>query len=429
MSEPSPADAAKRKSTPPWLFAFAGMAYGVANIFTGQLMPKLTDEAHVSLSTISKFTFLLFIPAAFQFLYAPIVEFGPRRRVWVVMLAAASAVSLVIALSMHLPGQTIPFLAFGFVAQLLAALISAAAGGLLATTIEDQRRGAASAWYNVGNLSGGGLAAFVSLELLGEGVQQVVVGLVVAVMLVGPAVVILLVHEPARTKEHSIGESFQHMLSGVWSILSSKIGIITVLLFLSPVGTAAMTNFFSAMKNDFGASDRLVAIAAGGLSAPVTAIGALVGGYLCDRYNRRVMYLWSGALTAVVAVGITQAPHSPTTYIVGATVYNLVTGFCYSSFTATVLETVGTATKGASTLYALCVSAGNIAIAWVGVVDTAFKDGYGIDGVFIADAVLNIAGVALLALLFWKFNSFGKKPNRHATELPTATAIAKDKAS
>ncbi|HEX7699458.1 MAG TPA: hypothetical protein VF403_02015 [Kofleriaceae bacterium] len=73
---------------------------------------------------------------------------------------------------------------------------------------------------------------------------------------------------------------------------------------------------------------------------------------------------------------LAKTAHTPMTYLVGVTFYNLVTGFCYSAFTAT------------------------------GLADTRFGN---IDGQFICDAALNLAGVAVLAFVFWKLGSFGKR--------------------
>jgi PAT family beta-lactamase induction signal transducer AmpG len=395
-----------RKHPPPWMFVFAGTSYGVTGAFISQIMPFLTSHNGIDKKSIGWFTTLLFVPAATQFLYSPIVDVGPPRRKWLVIVAILSALCLVGAFSMPLPGRIHAFLAFAFAAQVLSALIGACAGGLLAVTMPDEKRGAGSAWYNVGNLSGGGAAGAVAIYLTGEGWDPTVVGLVIAAMLTLPALAILFIYEPPRDNIQSVGEVFGQSTRDIRSVLFSRAGLTGIALCISPIGTAALTNFFSDMGDDFHASTKVVAFGVGGASSIVTAIGALIGGYLCDRFNRRAMYLLSGALTAICGVALAKMSHTPTTYLVGVTSYNLVTGFCYSAFTATVLETIGNAGKAASTQYALFVSAGNIAIQYVGLADTRFAD---IDGQFLCDAALNLAGVAVLAFVFWKLGSFGKR--------------------
>ncbi|MEO8845163.1 MAG: MFS transporter [Kofleriaceae bacterium] len=395
-----------RKHPPPWIFVFAGTSYGVTGAFIGQIMPFLTSHNGIDKASIGWFSTLLLLPSALQFLYAPLVDVGPPRRKWMVIVAVLSALCLVGAFAMPLPDHIHAFLVFGFAAQVLSALIGACAGGLLAVTMPDDKRGAASAWYNVGNLSGGGAAGAVAIYLTGEGWDPLVVGLVIAAMLTLPSLAILMIYEPPRDNIQSVRKVFSQSTRDVGKVLFSRSGLTGIALCISPVGTAALTNFFSDMGDDFHASTKMVAFGVGGASCIVMALGALIGGYMCDRFNRRAMYLLSGALTAICGITLAKTAHTPTTYLVGVTFYNLVTGFCYSAFTATVLETIGNAGKAASTQYALFVSAGNIAIAYVGFADTRFGN---IDGQFLCDAALNLAGVAVLAFVFWKLGSFGKR--------------------
>ncbi|HEX4459313.1 MAG TPA: MFS transporter, partial [Polyangia bacterium] len=131
-----------------------------------------------------------------------------------------------------------------------------------------------------------------------------------------------------------------------------------------------------------------------------TGAGSLIGGWVCDRFYRRGMYLLSGFLTAVCGVAMLLAPLTPMTYAVGVSAYLFVAGFCYASFSAVVLESIGSGGAAASTQYQLFVSAGNMAIAYVGLIDTRFHSWRGARGLLGVDATLNIIGIAVLALLF-----------------------------
>ena len=168
------------------------------------------------------------------------------------------------------------------------------------------------------------------------------------------------------------------------------------------------------MAADYRASAGMVAFVNGWVSGIVTAVGSLLGGYLCDRYSRRVMYLLSGGLTALVAAVMAAAPLSPTTYIVGVSAYLFVTGFCYAAFSAAVLETIGKGGAAASTQYALMVSCGNLAINYVGLIDTRFDKGFGPRGLLGVDALLNMVGVVALFFLFRAFGGFKKREQEEA---------------
>ncbi|HEV7557651.1 MAG TPA: hypothetical protein VGO00_19435, partial [Kofleriaceae bacterium] len=124
----------------------------------------------------------------------------------------------------------------------------------------------------------------------------------------------------------------------------------------------------------------------------------------------------SGALTAVCGLAMSVAPHTQSAYAFGVCAYYLVMGMCFASFTATVLETIGHGDAAAATKYTLFTAAGNVAIAYVNLIDTRFYDPhkigeitYGnVDGLFQSDALLNLGGVVVLGAVFWKLGSFGK---------------------
>ena len=413
---------ASRASHPhPWLFALSGMPYGVMGSFVAQVMPYLTSKAGIKLDSIGWFTTLLFIPTVTQFLYAPVVDVGPKRKHWLVIVSVIGAAFLVAACVMPLPDHVVAFLVLAFLAQTISGLVGSCNGGLLAVSMPDHLRGRASGALNIGNLSGGALSAAVAIWMTGR-VPPLVIGLTLAFMMIAPSLAILFVIEPPRDNIRSVREVFGTTLHDVWDVLSSRSGLTGILLCLSPVGTAALTNYFSGMTGDYGASDTLAAIVNGPANAILTAVGALVGGYLCDRYNRRVMYLLSGLLTALCGLAMVVSPRSDITYAWGAMLYLLITGFCFSAFTATVLESIGKAGKAASTQYTLFTAAGNGAIAWVGLVDTRFYDHHGVNGVIGSDASLNILGVVVLSIVFWKLGAFGKW--RHDRDAKPETGAA-----
>jgi len=103
------------------------------------------------------------------------------------------------------------------------------------------------------------------------------------------------------------------------------------------------------------------------------------------------------------------------TFTAGALTYALVTGFCYAAFTATVLETIGSDDKSAATRYSLFTAAGNVGIAYVGLIDSRFEARHGVSGVVASDAVLNLAGVVVLGFVFWRLGSFGKSRHKDVT--------------
>lgn len=406
------------KHPPPWLFVLTGIPYGVVGQFTGLVMPFATERAGKQLDSIGLYNTLLFIPTFLLFLYAPIVDVGPRRKHWLVLVSALGAACLIAAFQMPLPEHLPAYLAFGFAAQLISGLVGSCAGGLMAASMPDELRGKAGGWYNVGNLSGGGLFSAIAIELLGDGVDPRLIGALVAGMMILPALGVLWIDEPPRPRA-APRAVFRQTVREVGEILSSRSGLTGIALSLSPVGTSALANYFSGMAKPYGVGARTVALVTGLGGVGLNALGAFIGGYLCDRFNRRVLYLASGALTAVCGVAMALSPRSAPTYVVGVTTYALITGFCFAAFTAYVLETIGKSDRTAATKYSLFTAAANVAITYVGLVDTRFNNGYGVEGVIGSDAALNLIGVVILGLVFWRLGSFGKW--RHPVE-PAATS-------
>lgn len=417
-----PVPAPRIPSAPAWLFIVTGIPYGVGGSFGGAVMPYLARRAGIELDAIGWFGTLVLVPPMLQFLYAPIVDVGLARRHWLILVSVLGALCFFGACLMPLPSGIVPFLALAVAGQLIGGLSGSCNGGLLATLIPDHLRGRASACLNIGNLSGGGLSAWLVIWMTGQNFSPLVIATLLAAMMILPSLAVLIVVEPPRDASRRIADVFRSMLTDVRKIVLSRSGATGILLCLSPVGTAALANYFSGMAVDYGASDALTAFVSGPANVVLTAVGALAGGFLCDRYNRRLLYLLSGLLTALCGIAMVLSPRSDMTYLWGVTTYALITGFCYSAFTATVLETVGKGGEAASTKYALFVAAGNAAIAYVGLADTRFHDRYGVEGVVGSDAGLNILGVVVLGGIFAYLGYF--KSLRHTPEMPPGPAAA-----
>jgi MFS transporter, PAT family, beta-lactamase induction signal transducer AmpG len=433
------ADAAAAPTTkppPPWLFGLTVIPYGVVGAFAGALMPYLARRAGIEVEDIGWYVTLLLLPPMLQFLYAPIVDFGPRRKHWLVIVSVLSSLCILGACLTPLPGQLTLFLALAFAAQTISGLVGSCNGGLMATTIPDHLRGKAGAWYNVGNLCGGGISAAIAVYMTGHGVAPLAIGGLLAAMMIIPSLAILFVDEPVREKVGTLGTALRSTGRDVGKVLFSRTGATGILLCLSPVGTAALVNYFGAIAEDYvrqpgmtkeildAKVSELLAFTTGPIAQILTAVGALVGGLLCDKTNRRAMYLLSGFMTAIVGLTMAVSPRTEMTFMVGVLTYALVTGFCYAAFTATVLETIGEGGAAASTQYTLFVAAGNTAIAWVGLVDSRFHKSHGVEGVIASDGLLNIGGVIILGLVFWMLGSFGK--SRHVPPPPGSPPAAPD---
>jgi MFS family permease len=382
------------KKAPSWMFGVTSIPYGVCGAFIATLMPYLFSNAQISLKDIGWFGTATMIPTWFNFALAPVVDLGMRRRSWLVLMSMLSGLCLCAAIMQPLPEGKGMFALYTFLAQVLNGLISSANGGLMATTLDDHERGKAGGWYNAGNLGGGAIGAGLILLLLDRLSKPVIAALLLATMVL-PSLIAFQIPEEERPSVNP-GEHVKAMLRDIWKTARSRPGWTGMLFCISPVGTAALLNYFSGMANSFHAAKWTVTLVNGALNGLITALGSLIGGYFCDRMDRRMAYLLSGVLTALVGIAMALSPINQTTYAVGVCVYFLVAGFCYAAFSAVVLEAIGKAGASASAQYALFVAAGNVAITYVGFIDTRFENPRHLLGV---DAGLNLAGTVVLGLV------------------------------
>jgi len=131
----------------------------------------------------------------------------------------------------------------------------------------------------------------------------------------------------------------------------------------------------------------------------LSALGSVIGGYVCDHMNRWHAYALSGALATVFASYLAFAPHSPWTYALGYSGYSIAAGFAYAVFTALVLEVMGRRDHAAGTAYALFVATGNVPILYM-----TWLDGVGyrygtVRGLMTVDALANGLGALVLVLV------------------------------
>lgn len=388
---------------PTWLFGLTGIPFGVAGGYIAVAMPFLLRRVNVPVSTIAAISAASLIPSSYQFFWAPIIDIGPKRRTWLVIVSLLGSLALASSLFLDLPSQLHLFTICCVAGQGITGMVGSCNGGLIATSLPNEVRGKASGWMNAANLGGNAIGGGMVLWLArAHGMRAAGVGVGLVTFL--PSLAALFVPEAERAVRGA-GEVFRTMLRDVWGTAKTRQGWTGILFCISPVGTAALINLFSAIAEDYHAPERTVEFVNGYWGGLVTAGGALVSGYFLDRINKRAAYLLSGVLTAAVGVALAFAPLTPAAYQVGCLAYLAVTGLCYAAFSAVVFEIIGKAGHSASTQYTLFTAAGNQAIAYV-----TWLDGRGYDlfkarhlqptsGMLYTDAAANLVGVGLLAMM------------------------------
>lgn len=399
------------KHVHPALFGLLVMPFGLAVGYGTVAVPFILRNRGLEMGTIATISALALGPHAWKFLWAPALDAGWRRRSWYLGCIAVAAAALAGTTFIDpdpnarigpLAAITLYAIVLG-IAQAAVATSSAALDALMAITLPDDKKGAASGWYNAGNLGGTGVGGALALYFA-QNLAPLTTALLLAGFCVACGLPALLIHED-RPEKHPLGRAFLNLLKDLWVTIKSREGWTGLVICLSPVGTGAATQLFSAIARDYGAGERHVEVVNGILGGLIGAVGCLVGGYLADRMNRRLCYVLAGAFTALCAVVMALAPLTPAGFTVGCLTYSFANGIAYAVFTAFVLEMIGHG-PGVTTKYALFVSCSNQAISYV-----TWLDGKGYEwgkgqsfggrvGLLGTEVLVTMIGISVLGMMF-----------------------------
>jgi PAT family beta-lactamase induction signal transducer AmpG len=371
----------------------ASMPYGCFNGIVAIALPYILRERGIAVDRIASIGALVQLPAIWYFLWAPAVDLKLRRRTWVLLLSVTSGALTMLAL-WHDGSQSTRALAGLLVAaSVLNQPVSSAIGGLVAAVMPNALRGRTGGWSQAGMLGGGVAAGGLSVWLADrapDAVLATVAGLAIAV----PSLAALIIDEPHRDR-HALREDPTRMFRELRRVLKRRQVWLGFLFFLSPIGAGALMNLFSAVAEDFHASGNMVVevVAMAGLLTPV---GALAGGFVCDRFNRWLVYPVGGLLAAASVAVMLLLPLAPSSYAIGAAAYALATGFCYAAFTALAFELLGEGAATSGTQFTLFMAASNAPLAYMLRLDGLGHAHFGVRGMLMVDAGAN----AVFGLLF-----------------------------
>jgi PAT family beta-lactamase induction signal transducer AmpG len=382
-------DATPARPTPPWLFLFLDLPYGAVVGYATIAMPFWLREGGLSLAQIGALSAIVFAPLGLKLLWVPLLDVVGTRKGWYLAMAAGSA-SLLTAASL-VPDPPRQLWLYGALVTLASATATtghAANNALMAITTRFEDKGKAAGFSMASNLG--------STSLLGA--------------LASGAMALRIVEPPRVGKgaaaalgvARAAGRHMREMARDLWSTIRSREGFAGLVISVAPVGLGALTNLFSGMAPDFRASAGVVELVNGIGGGVMGAVGALAGGWIADRMDRRLAYGLAGGLTALSALAMLFAPLSPATYTWGVLAYNLMNGVAFATWAGMVLEIVGPSAATA-TKYALFNAAANLAISAMTWADGGFADASpwvslrGARGSLAMDVALTVVGIGILA--------------------------------
>jgi MFS family permease len=188
-------------------------------------------------------------------------------------------------------------------------------------------------------------------------------------------------------------------------VVRQRAGVLALILCFLPIGTGVAP--FAALATEWHASDHTVAIVSGVLGGIVSAVGCFVGGWLCDRIDRKDAYVLFGLFQAGCGLAMAWLARTEGEFVVWTLIYSFGSGLAYAAFSAFVLEAIG---KGAAaTKYNALASLSNTPIYFMTMVDGWAHDKWDSTRMFYTESGLAVISAALflvLARVLWPSRTF-----------------------
>ena len=335
-----------------------------------------------------------FGPHAIKFLWAPVVDTTLTKKAWYLIALAMVIAGTVASTALPISPDTLPLITtIVVVSQVGLTLLGMAVESFMAYCVPVSEKGAAAGWYQAGSLAGNGCGGGIALWLSERLPQGWMVGAVLGAIMLLSAIPLRSLEEPGRTGA-SLVAAVKHLGSDLKGIAFSRAGILGVLVCLAPVGAGAAAYYFGPIADGWHTSLDTVALVTGVLTGVVSAFGAVGGGWLADRLNRKLAYCVAGGLTALTGIVMAAAPHTETAYVIFALLYATFQGAAMAAFSAFVLETIGLG--AAATKYNILASIANFAIKYMIRLDGAFHTRYGANGLLYGDGIATFASIVVL---------------------------------
>ena len=399
MSEP-PA-AVTRRLPPIWVLGMTNATFGLTSGFIVVTLPHIRAAQGVPGGHIAAITSVIVSPSFWVFLAAPMLDVRFSRRAYAITFAliAAAAVAFVI---MHHRNLVVveAVMTTGYLA---ASLYQGAVGGWTGSLIPRNQSSSLGIWFTVSNTGAGGLTMLFGASLVRYLAPAASASILAAVILL-PLLFFLFI--PAPGPDRTLArESFTRFWREVALLLRKSDVLIAIALFGFPCASFALTNVLGGIGHSFSASERTISFYAG----TGAVIAGIVGSFLLKPFGRRFplrpLYLGIGIAGACFTLSLLLLPRAPLVFglaILGANVFQ---AFAFSASNAITFDVIGPGNPLAATLFTLLVSASNLPITYMTLVDGWGYDLHGVTGAFLTDAGISIlACAAMFLVLRWWVN-------------------------
>jgi MFS transporter, PAT family, beta-lactamase induction signal transducer AmpG len=357
------------RHTHPIVFLFLILPFGVMGGYLSVTVAYLLSQGGISVAETAALIALGLLPHTWKFAWAPIADTTLTRKRWYLISSVVSAVGIWATGIFPAREEIMPLLSVVvFSSNVAVTFLGMAVESLMAYATPENEKGRAGGWFQAGNLGGAGLGGGLGLVMAKSLPAPWMSGAILGAACFLCSLGLLFVTEPAAAhRAEKLGKSLVNVGIDLWRVARSRIGLLALILCVLPIGSGAAGGLWSAVAGDWKASANTVAIVTGVLGGIFSAAGCLLGGWICDRMNRKTAYAVYGVLQALCAIAMAAAPRTEWMYIVFTSLYALITGLTFAGFTAFVLEAMGRG--AAATKYNVFASLSNTPIYYMTQID------------------------------------------------------------
>jgi MFS family permease len=393
----------------PWAFMVLIIPFGVNAGYLSVAIGWQLRQAGVSVAQVATIVALSYVPHVWKFLWAPVVDSTLSQKTWYLIAGLCSALGL--AALGFFPTTKAGLATLTAVVVMSSAsttFLGMAVESLMAYSTPEELKGRAGGWFQAGNLGGAGLGGGFGLWLIQRVAHPSIASMVVGGLCLVCCFALLAVPTPERSHGgRGIGRELVDVVRDLWKVVRQRSGALALFLCFLPVGSGAASGLWSAVAMEWRAGGDLVALATGVLTGLISAVGCVVGGWICDRMDRKAAYVAYGLLQAGCAVAMAVAPRTPAMFVTWTLVYAFITGLTYAGYSAFVLEAIG---KGAAaTKFSVYASLSNFPIMYMTSIDGKAHDKWSSSGMLFTEAGLCALGaivfVAIAAAFGWRMTA------------------------
>jgi MFS transporter, PAT family, beta-lactamase induction signal transducer AmpG len=393
-----------QKHIHPSVFMFLFLPFGVLGGYVSVTIAFLYTKAGIPLVQVAPLIAMTLLPNILKFIWAPLVDTTLTVKKWYLISNIITAIGILLMGILPIRVEYLTLMTvIIFITSFANTFLAMATESLMAHNTPDNLKGRAGGWSQAGNLGGAGLGGGAGLWLAERLPAAWIAGAVIAIACLFCSLGLIFLSEPISTiRVKSYVKTIGNVSRDIWTVVKSRMGFLALLLCFLPIGSGAASNLWSSISKDWRASADTVALVIGLLSGVLSAFGCLVGGWICDRMDRKKGYILFGVLQATCAVGMAFSPRTEQMFIIWTSLYAMSTGLIYAGFSAFTLEAIG---KGAAaTKYNVFASLSNAPLYYMLFVDEWAHDKWSAYGMLNIEAIMAVIGMTLFITTFVSVN-------------------------